>query len=436
MFYNKKAEGLKPDELEKIQDKRIRQVTEYVYRNSGFYKKKFRELNLKPDDIRGVKDLGKLPLTKKTDLRDNYPYGMFCTGLENIVRVHASSGTTGKPTVVGYTANDIELWTEVMARSIMAAGGNRRDVLHVAYGYGLFTGGLGLHYGAERVGCTVIPASGGNTARQLLLMKDLGSTVLACTPSYAIYLSEYAEKEGLDPTKDLKLRVGILGAEPWSEPMRRRIEDALDIKAYDIYGLSEIMGPGVAQECEEQAGAHIWSDHFLPEVIDPKTGEQVGEGEEGELVITTLTKEGIPLLRYRTGDRTILGYDKCGCGRYHPRMIKVRGRTDDMLIIRGVNVFPSQIEHVLMKMPEVGSHYLLVVEKKGPLDVLTVKVEVTEELISDKVRDLMKLEAHIKSCISQALGVNVWVELVEPYTLKRSEGKAIRINDLREGGEK
>ncbi len=431
MYWNKKAETLKPGELKKLQDKRLKQVTEYVYRNSRFYREKFKELGLKPEDIKGVKDLDKLPLTKKTDLRDNYPYGLFCTELENIVRVHASSGTTGKPTVVGYTGNDIELWTEVMARSIMATGATQKDVLHVAYGYGLFTGGLGLHYGGERVGCTVIPASGGNSARQLLLMQDLGSTVLACTPSYAVYLAEYAEGEGIDPIEDLSLRVGIFGAEPWSEPMRKRVEDALDLKAYDIYGLSEIVGPGVAQECEQQCGAHIWSDYFLPEVIDPKTGEQLGQGEEGELVLTTLTKEGIPLLRYRTGDRTILEYDKCSCGRYHPRMIKVRGRTDDMLIIRGVNVFPSQIEHVLLKIPEVGSHYILVVERKGPLDLLTVKVEVTQDIISDKVRDLIGLEKRIKSSISHALGVNVGVELVEPFTLERSRGKAVRIKDLR-----
>ncbi len=432
MYWNRKAETLKPGELRRLQGKRLKKVTKYVYRNSGFYKKKFRDLGLKPGDIRGVEDLGRLPFTRKSDLRDNYPYGLFCTGLESIVRVHASSGTTGKPTVVGYTGNDIELWTEVMARSIMATGSTRKDVLHVAYGYGLFTGGLGLHYGGERVGCTVIPASGGNTARHLLLMQDLGSTVLACTPSYAVYLAEYAEKEGIDPREDLRLRVGVFGAEPWSEPMRKRIEDALDLKAYDIYGLSEIVGPGVAQECEEQCGAHIWSDHFLPEIVDPETGEQLGEGEEGELVFTTLTKDGIPLLRYRTGDRTILEYDKCSCGRYHPRMIKVRGRVDDMLIIRGVNVFPSQIEHVLLRIPEVGSHYLLVVEREGPLDVLTVKVEVTEDVISDRVRDLMKLEENIKSSISQALGIKVDVELVEPFTLERSKGKAVRLKDLRE----
>jgi len=386
---------------------------------------------LKVSDINNIDDITKLPFTQKSDLRDNYPYGMFCTDLRNIIRVHASSGTTGKPTVVGYTRNDIDMWSEVMARSIVAPGGTKNDVLHVAYGYGLFTGGLGLHYGGERVGCTVIPVSGGNTQRQLLLMHDLKSTILACTPSYAVYIAEYAEKEGIDPKEDLNLRIGIFGAEPWSESIRKRIEDALDLKAFDIYGLSEIVGPGVAQECEEQNGAHIWSDHFFPEIIDPETGEQLGEGEEGELVFTTLTKEGIPLLRYRTGDRTVLEYDKCACGRYHPRIMRIKGRVDDMLIIRGVNVFPSQIEHVLMKIPEVGSHYLLIVDKKGPLDVLTVRVEVTDKIISDKVKDLMELEEKIKNSISNALGLNVDVELVEPGEIPRSEGKAVRIKDLR-----
>ncbi len=431
MYWNKEAETLKRDELEKLQEKRLKSIVNYVYKNSRFYREKFKELNLKISDINSIDGITKLPFTQKSDLRDNYPYGMLSTDMGNIIRVHASSGTTGKPTVVAYTRNDIDMWSEVMARSIVAPGGTKNDVLHVAYGYGLFTGGLGLHYGGERVGCTVIPASGGNTQRQLLLMHDLKSTILACTPSYAIYIAEYAEKEDIDPKEDLNLKIGIFGAEPWSESIRRRIEDALDLKAFDIYGLSEIVGPGVAQECEEQNGAHIWSDHFFPEIIDPETGEQLGEGEEGELVFTTLTKEGMPLLRYRTGDRTVLEYDKCACGRYHPRIMRIRGRTDDMLIIRGVNVFPSQIEHVLMKIPEVGSHYLLIVDKKGPLDILTVRVEVTDKIISDKVKDLMKLEEKIKNSISNALGLNVDVELVEPGEIPRSEGKAVRIRDLR-----
>ncbi len=431
MYWNKEAETLKQDELEKLQEKRLKSIVNYVYKNSRFYREKFKELNLKISDINSIDGITKLPFTQKSDLRDNYPYGMLSTDMGDIIRVHASSGTTGKPTVVAYTRNDIDMWSEVMARSIVAPGGTKNDVLHVAYGYGLFTGGLGLHYGGERVGCTVIPASGGNTQRQLLLMHDLKSTILACTPSYAIYIAEYAEKEDIDPKEDLNLKIGIFGAEPWSESIRRRIEDALDLKAFDIYGLSEIVGPGVAQECEEQNGAHIWSDHFFPEIIDPETGEQLGEGEEGELVFTTLTKEGMPLLRYRTGDRTVLEYDKCACGRYHPRIMRIRGRTDDMLIIRGVNVFPSQIEHVLMKIPEVGSHYLLVVDKKGPLDILTVRVEVTDKIISDKVKDIMKLEEKIKNSISNALGLNVDVELVEPGEIPRSEGKAVRIRDLR-----
>jgi len=433
MYWNKEAETLKPDELRKLQEKRLKQLVNYLDSNSSFYREKFKQMNVGVDDIKSLDDLAKLPLTLKTDLRDSYPFGMFATDMENIVRVHASSGTTGKPTVVGYTVNDIKVWTEVMARSLVAPGGTKKDVLHVAYGYGLFTGGLGLHYGGERLGCTVIPASGGNTPRQVMLMQDFRSSLLACTPSYAIYLGEYMEQNDMDP-KELDLRIGIHGAEPWSEGMRKRVEDALDILATDIYGLSEIVGPGVAQECEQQCGLHIWSDHFLPEVIDPKTGEKVGDGEEGELVFTTLTKEGIPLLRYRTGDRTVLETDKCACGRYHPRMTGVRGRTDDMLIIRGVNVFPSQIEHVLMKIGEVGSHYLLVVEREGALDILTVQIEVTQDIISDKVKDLMELENKVKDKISQALGISVAVDLVEPGKIPRSEGKAVRIKDLRKMG--
>jgi phenylacetate-CoA ligase len=432
MYWNKEAETLKPDELRKLQEKRLTHLTEYVYEKSQFYRDKFKEAGIKPSDIRGLDDLTKVPFTVKQDLRDNYPFKMFCVPMKDIVRIHASSGTTGKPTVVGYTQKDIDMWTEAMARTIVAPGGSREDILHNAYGYGLFTGGLGFHYGGEKVGCAVIPISGGNTKRQLLILKDFGGTILSCTPSYSIYLAESAVNEGMDP-KELNLRVGIFGAEPWSETMRERIEDALDIKATDVYGLSEICGPGVSQECEEQAGAHIWSDLFLPEVIDPETGEQMGEGEQGELVFTTLTKEGIPLLRYRTGDLTVLEYDKCACGRYHPRMIKVRGRSDDMLIIRGVNVFPSQIEHVLMKFPELGSHYLLVLGKKGPMDTLKVQVEITREIISDRIRDMIQLRESLKADLRDTLGISVEVELVEPGKIPRSEGKAVRIKDERGG---
>jgi phenylacetate-CoA ligase len=430
MYWNKEAETLKPDELARVQEKRLKHLVNYVYDKSPFYRKKFDELKIKPSDVKSLADIRKLPFTLKTDLRDNYPFGLFCVHMDEIVRIHASSGTTGKMTVVGYTKNDIDMWTECMARTIVAPGGSKKDILHNAYGYGLFTGGLGFHYGAERVGCAVIPVSGGNTKRQLMLLKDFGPTILTCTPSYSIYLAEAAEKEGLDP-KEFDLRVGIFGAEPWSEALRKRIEDALDILATDVYGLSEISGPGVAQECEHKVGAHIWSDHFYPEIIDPKTGEPVGEGEQGELVFTTLTKEGIPLIRYRTRDLTVLDRSKCSCGRYHPRMMRIRGRSDDMLIIRGVNVFPSQIEHVLMKFPDIGSHYLLVVGKKGPLDTLKVQVEVTKDIISDRVRDMMQLQKSLIAELDDTLGISVDVELVEPGTIPRSEGKAVRIKDER-----
>jgi phenylacetate-CoA ligase len=430
MYWNKEAETLKPDELAKLQEKRLKHLVNYVYDKSPFYRKKFDEQKIKPGDVKTLSDIRKLPFTMKSDLRDNYPFGLFCAHMDEIVRIHASSGTTGKMTVVGYTKNDLDTWTECMARTIVAPGGGKKDILHNAYGYGLFTGGLGFHYGAEKVGCAVIPVSGGNTKRQLMLLNDFGPTLLSCTPSYSIYLAEAAEKEGLDP-KEFDLRVGIFGAEPWSEALRKRIEDAFDILATDVYGLSEISGPGVAQECEHKAGAHIWSDHFYPEIIDPKTGENVGEGEQGELVFTTLTKEGIPLIRYRTRDLTVLETDKCVCGRYHPRMMRIRGRSDDMLIIRGVNVFPSQIEHVLMKFPDIGSHYLLVVGKKGPLDTLKVQVEVTAEVISDKVRDMMQLQKMLMRELDDVLGISVDVELVEPGTIPRSEGKAVRIKDER-----
>ncbi|HDN83369.1 MAG TPA: phenylacetate--CoA ligase family protein [Candidatus Altiarchaeales archaeon] len=430
MYWNKSIETLSQDKLIKLQEERLRKIVRYCYDNCRFYRERFKDAGIKPDDIKTIDDLTKIPFTTKQDLRDNYPTGLFCRPLEEIVRIHASSGTTGKPTIVGYTKNDIEMWTEVMARSLVTAGCTKKDVLHVAYGYGLFTGGLGFHYGGERVGCMVIPASGGNTKRQLMFMRDLNSTVLCCTPSYAAYIAEVAEEEGISPEKDLGLRLGIFGAEPWSEKMRKRIESLLDLKAQDIYGLSEICGPGVSIECEEQSGLHIWADHFLAEIIDPKTGEQLEENKHGELVITTLTKEGIPLLRYRTRDLTSLSYEECACGRTHPRMSKVTGRTDDMLIIRGVNVFPSQIEHILMKFPEIGNHYLLILDKKGPLDVLTVEAEVTREFLKE-AKNMKELEEKIKEEIKDYIGISVNVSLVEPGKIPRSEGKAIRVKDLR-----
>ncbi len=350
--------------------------------------------------------------------------------MEEIVRIHASSGTTGKPTVVGYTQSDIEIWSEVMARSLVASGATKNSIVQNAYGYGLFTGGLGVHYGAEKIGATVIPISGGNTARQILILEDFGPDIITCTPSYSLYLAEEIEKKNIKRS-NLKLKYGIFGAEPWSEAMRNEIEKRLNIKAINIYGLSEIIGPGVANECLEQAGLHIYDDHFYPEIIDPNTGKKVKDGEIGELVITTLTKKGIPLLRYRTRDLTRIISEPCKCGRTHPRIDRIMGRTDDMLIIRGVNVFPSQIEEVLVQIEEVAPHYQLIVNREHNLDVLTVMVEVNEKVFSDEIKGLEMIEKKIEQDIEDMLGISVRVKLVEPRTIERSEGKAKRIIDNR-----
>jgi phenylacetate-CoA ligase len=374
--------------------------------------------------------LAKLPFTTKIDLRDNYPFGLFTVPMSEIVRLHASSGTTGKPTVVGYTRKDIQMWAEVVTRSLCMAGVHRNDVVQIAYGYGLFTGGLGLHYGTENLGASVIPISGGNTSKQIQLMEDFGSSVICCTPSYALNIAEVLKEMKVDPAT-LKLRVGIFGAEPWSEAMRKEIEAKLQIKAIDIYGLSEIVGPGVSCECEHQCGMHINEDHFLPEIIDPETLQPVAPGELGELVFTTITKEGIPLIRYRTRDLTRLIYDKCECGRTLVRMQKCKGRSDDMLIIRGVNVFPSQIETVLLQMSEVEPHYLMIVEREGTLDTLTLMVEVQEQFFSDEVRKLQELRMKITRSIESILGISVNVKLVEPKTIERTAGKAQRVIDKR-----
>jgi phenylacetate-CoA ligase len=388
------------------------------------------ELQLEPEDIQSLDDLKKLPFTTKQDLRDNYPYGMFAVPLSEVVRIHSSSGTTGKPTVVGYTRGDITTWSELMARSLVCGGAGRDDVIHNAYGYGLFTGGLGVHYGAERLGASVIPISGGNTKRQIMIMKDYGSTILTCTPSYALYIAEVINELGMKP-EDLKLKVGIFGAEPWSENMRKEIEEKLGISAIDIYGLSEIIGPGVAVECQDKSGLHIWEDHFLPEIIDPETGETLPPGEEGELVITSLTKEALPVLRYRTRDIARLITEPCPCGRTAYKVTRIGGRTDDMLIIRGVNVFPSQIEHVLLETGYAEPHYQLIVDRKGTMDTLTVMVEVSENVFSDEVRKLEQLEYTIKNELETTLGISVGVKLVEPKTIARSEGKAKRVIDNR-----
>jgi len=431
MIWNEPVECMDREEMRKLQGERLKEMVERVYSKVPFYRKKMQEIGIQPGDIKSIDDLKHLPFTTKQDLRDNYPFGLFATPLSEIVRLHASSGTTGQPTVVGYTQRDIKLWSEVVARTLAAGGANREDKIQVAYGYGLFTGGLGLHYGAEMLGATVIPISGGNTKRQIQLMKDFGSTLLACTPSYALYLAEAIEESGVKRS-DLKLRVGYLGAEPWSENMRKNIEENLGIKAIDIYGLSEVIGPGVATECEYQNGLHIFEDHFIPEVIDPQTLEVLPEGEEGELVFTTVTKEGLPLLRYRTRDLTYLNYDKCDCGRTQVRMHKCLGRSDDMLIIRGVNVFPSQIESVLLEMRETLPHYLLIIDRVNNLDVLEVWVEVDSHFFADEIKQLEALTQRIRENIESTLGLGVKVKLVEPKTIQRSEGKAKRVIDKRQ----
>ncbi|MRR34409.1 phenylacetate--CoA ligase [bacterium] len=431
MYYNEEFETLPRPALEALQLKRLKGMLERVCSNVPFYRDTFAKAGITPDDVKTLADLRRLPFTVKQDMRDSYPYGLFAAPMEEIVRIHASSGTTGKPTVVGYTRKDIDIWSELMARSFVAAGVHKGDIIHNSYGYGLFTGGLGAHYGAERLGASVIPMSGGNTKRQILIMKDFGSTVLTCTPSYSLYLAESALEEGVE-FSSLKLRVGIFGAEPWSESMRREIEEKLNISAIDIYGLSEIMGPGVAIECHEaKCGLHIWEDHFIPEIINPETGEPLPEGERGELVITTITKEGIPLLRYRTRDITSISYEPCSCGRTHARIARMSGRSDDMLIIRGVNVFPSQIESILMRIEGVEPHYLLIVDRKDNLDSLEVQVEVDERIFSDEVKRLQILAQTIEKEIKDLLGVTCKVRLVEPKTIMRSEGKAKRVLDKR-----
>ncbi len=430
MIWNESIECASREEMHRIQSVRLIETVERVYHKVPAYRRKMQEAGLVPADISSVDDLKKLPFTTKTDLRDNYPFGMFTVPMSEIVRVHASSGTTGKPTVVGYTRKDLNTWSEVVTRSLCMAGVHQDDIVQVAYGYGLFTGGLGLHYGTENLGATVIPISGGNTEKQILLMQDFGTTVIACTPSYALFLAEVMRDMGIAPGS-LQLKVGIFGAEPWSENMRREIELQLGLKAIDIYGLSEIIGPGVSCECEHQVGMHINEDHFLPEIIDPQTLEPMPPGERGELVFTTITKEGIPLIRYRTRDLTRLDYGRCACGRTLVRMEKCFGRSDDMLIIRGVNVFPSQIESVLLEMSETEPHYLLIIEREGTLDTLRLMVEVQEQFFSDEIKVLEALRRKITHKIQSTLGISVDVKLVEPKTIERTAGKAKRVIDNR-----
>lgn len=435
MIFNVEQETLPREELEAIQLRRLQNLCERVYANVPHYREQFIKAGVTPADIKSLSDLAKLPFTEKQDLRDNYPFGLFAVPKENIVRLHASSGTTGKATVVGYTQRDVNNWAELMARSFMAAGATRSDFIHNSYGYGLFTGGLGVHYGAERLGATVIPISGGGTKRQVSLMQDFGATVICSTPSYGLVLHEAAQQAGVN-LRDLPLRVGIFGAEPWTDEMRNDLQDKMGIDAVNIYGLSEIMGPGVSIECAvAKDGMHIFEDHFLPEIIDPVTGEQLPEGETGELVITTLTKEGIPLIRYRTRDITSLNYTPCKCGRTHVRMNRITGRSDDMLIIRGVNVFPSQIESIILETEGASPHYQIIVKRQGNLDTVEVQVEIDESLFSDAIKNLQQIEMRIQKTIKEFLGVSTKVRLVEPRSIERSQGKAKRVFDLRNEAE-
>lgn len=429
MIWNDKYECMDREELEKVQLERLQQTVERVYNSVPYYRNLMDEKGVQPGDIKALKDLRLLPFISKQDLRDNYPFGLFTVPMSEVVRIHSSSGTTGKPTVVGYTRNDIDTWAELLARTLTCANTSKEDVVQIAYGYGLFTGGLGVHYGAERIGASVIPISGGNTQRQVMLMQDFGTTVLACTPSYALFMGEVIQEMGVK--NSIKLKSGVFGAEPWSESMRREIQDKLGILAIDIYGLSEVIGPGVSSECPVQEGLHIFEDHFIPEIIDPVTGDSLPPGSRGELVFTTITKEAFPVIRYRTRDITSLNYEKCECGRTMVRMNKVTGRTDDMIIIRGVNVFPTQIESVLLDIGETEPHYQLIVDRKGSMDSLEVWVEVSEKLFSDKVKGLEGLEKTIAHKIESILGISGKIKLVEPKTIPRSEGKAQRVIDKR-----
>ena len=426
------AETLPREELEVLQLRRLQALVERVYHLVPFYRQRLDEVGFKPEHLRTLADLEHLPFTTKQDIRDNYPFGMFAVPMEQVVRIHASSGTTGKSTPVGYTARDVEMWGELIARVLAAGGVHRGDIVHVAYGYGLFTGGLGFHYGVERLGAAVIPVSGGQTRRQIMLIQDFAPNVICCTPSFALYLAEVGREMGID-FKDTQLRVGFFGAEPWSEAMRQGIEDRLHLDALDIYGLSEVLGPGVGVEClEAKSGLHLFEDHFIPEVIDSVSLKPLPPGEAGELVFTTLTKEAFPLIRYRTRDVTTLDYTPCICGRTMARMSRIKGRSDDMLIIRGVNVFPSQIESVLVDVPGVAPHYQLIVDREGHLDTLEVAVEVDETVFSDEVKQMQKLAKTIEARIKDYLTVSVKVRLVEPRTIPRSEGKAQRVIDKRQ----
>jgi phenylacetate-CoA ligase len=430
-MFEPEIETLSTEALKALQNERLRTMVRYAYERVPMYRDRFDENGLKPDDIRGAADLYKIPFTVKNDLRDHYPYGILAVPRDDVIRFHASSGTTGKRTVVGYTRRDLETWHRLMARCYAAAGVTKGDIVQNIYGYGLFTGGLGFHYGAETLGVTVVPTSTGNTLMQLQLMKDMGTTVLACTPSYAVFLVESATKEGYDPKRDFKIRRGMLGAEPWSEEARVKLQDFFGMRAHDVYGLSELYGPGVAVECERQNGLHIWSDEFLVETVDPETAEPMEAGQRGEMVFTMLTREAMPLLRYRTRDLATISWEPCECGRNHPRIMRITGRDDDMLIVGGVNVFPSQIEEVLMGIPELGDQYQIVVDR-DVLDRLTVRVEVDPKIYNSSLYKPDELSARVAQRLTGTLSIRAHVELLAPETIERSLGKARRVIDLRQ----
>lgn len=430
MIWNKEFETMSSKDLREHQSQRLRDLVTRVYSRVTFYQDKMKAAGVKPSDIQSIDDIDKLPFITKDELRTVYPYGLLATDMKNIVEIHTSSGTTGKPVVDAYTQNDIDIWSETMARTLSMGGTINEDIVQNAFGYGLFTGGLGVHYGARKIGATILPISGGNTKRQLTVMQDFGATILTCTPSYSLYLAEVAREEGIN-IKNFPLKAGFFGAEPWSENMRAEIQDKLNIKAIDIYGLTEIIGPGVASECEHQNMLHVFEDHFYPEIIDPQTGKVLPDGEKGELVFTTLTKDGTPVIRYRTRDITFLSREKCQCGRTSVKMHRILGRTDDMLIIRGVNLFPSQVEHVLLRIDGIEPHYQIIVDRKGQLDYLEIRVEMNDSLFSDEIKYIEQKEKEIEHELREELLVHSHVKLVEPKTIERSEGKAKRIVDNR-----
>ncbi len=429
MFWNETKECMSRDEMTALQSARLVKLVDYMYHNVGFYRKKMQAIDLMPGDIKSIEDIVKLPFTTKDDLRDNYPFGLFAVPNSQIVRIHASSGTTGKATVVGYTRHDLEVWSECVARCMTMAGVTKDDIIQIAYGYGLFTGGLGAHEGAQKIGATVVPMSTGNSKKLTTMMIDFGATAIACTPSYLLHISEVLKEEGL--IDKIKLRTAICGAEPWTEKMHNEIEKSLGIKAFDIYGLSEVMGPGVACDCEYHRGLHVCEDHFYPEILNSATLAPVADGETGELAFTTLTKEGIPLIRYRTKDLTSIDHSVCECGRTSARISRFKGRVDDMLIIRGVNVFPSQIEAALVDVEEVTPHYMMIVDRINNLDTLEVQVELDQKYYTDEIRVIEALTKKISHVIQQALGINAKVKIVEPQSLVRSEGKAVHVVDKR-----